>query len=40
MSRLPDFGQMEWTLPRIEGARPAGQKGWMTPEGIQGRAVL
>jgi methylmalonyl-CoA mutase len=34
MSRLPDFAQMEWTLPRSEGARAAGQA-WLTPEGIR-----
>jgi methylmalonyl-CoA mutase len=34
MSRLPDFAQMEWTLPRSQGARPAG-KAWLTPEGIR-----
>jgi methylmalonyl-CoA mutase len=34
MSRLPDFGRMDWALPEA-GEAPADQdQGWMTPEGI------
>ena len=34
MSRLPDFAQMEWTLPRSGAAGPIGPKSLTTPEGI------
>jgi methylmalonyl-CoA mutase len=34
MSRLPDFGQMKWALPRAEAAGAAPREPWMTPEGI------
>ena len=34
MSRLPDFAQMEWTLPKTGEAGPAVAQSSMTPEGI------
>jgi len=34
MSRLPDFGRMDWSLPQV-GQAPSGEREpWMTPEGI------
>ena len=35
MSRLPDFGQMEWALPQPGKAGATQGDGWMTPEGIE-----
>ena len=34
MSRLPDFGQMEWALPKAGQAPSREQDNWQTPEGI------
>ncbi|WP_088342809.1 MULTISPECIES: methylmalonyl-CoA mutase [Rhodomicrobium] len=34
MSRLPNFGQMDWALPESGAASAAPGEGWMTPEGI------
>jgi methylmalonyl-CoA mutase len=34
MSRLPDFGQMEWQVPEAAPAPSSTQEAWLTPEGI------
>ena len=34
MSRLPNFAQMEWTLPAAGEVENAARQPWMTPEGI------
>ncbi len=39
MSRLPDFAQMEWTLPKAGGAGPVAAQSSMTPEGIPLAAI-
>ncbi len=35
MSRLPNFGDMEWTLPEAGKAARGPDEGWLTPEGIR-----
>ncbi len=34
MSRLPDFGSIDWQPPQAGGAAGSGAPDWMTPEGI------
>ncbi len=34
MSRLPNFAEMEWSLPRHEQPKSSARDPWMTPEGI------
>jgi methylmalonyl-CoA mutase len=34
MSRLPDFGHMDWTLSKVGEAPSGTREPWMTPEGI------